>query len=73
MPSTENLVVAHLGLSAGEVVDKALMYPTRLAGLVSIGASSPAVVVESTLGGVPAPFDSDLLRSFVSVGVLVIY
>ena len=36
-----------------------MMYATSLAGPVSIGASSPAVV--STLGGVPAPFACDLL------------
>ena len=41
------------------VFDKLLIYPTRVAGPVSIGASSPAV--ESTLGGVPAPFACDLL------------
>ena len=41
------------------VFDKLLIYPTSLAGPVSIGASSPAV--EPTLGGVPAPFAYDLL------------
>ena len=35
-------------------------FPTRLAGPVSIGASSPEL--ESTLGGVPAPLFFDLLR-----------
>ena len=41
------------------VFDKLLIYPTSLAALVSIGASSPAV--EYTLGGVPPPLDCDLL------------
>ena len=60
---------------------KLLLRPTNLADLVSIGASGPAV--ESTLGGVPAPFACDLLcRSFIFVmpcflslklGVLVLY
>ena len=64
------------------VFDKLLLYPTSLAGPVSIGASSPAV--EPTLGGVPAPFAYDLLRlrlfAFVlpyslslRLGVLVLY
>ena len=61
MSSTENLVVAHFGLSVGGslVFDKLLIYPTTLAGPVSIETSSPAV--ESTLGGVPAPLAYDLL------------
>ena len=42
------------------VFDKVLLYPTSLAGPVSIGVSSPAV--ESILGGVPVPFACDLLR-----------
>ena len=42
------------------MVDKLLSYPTSLAGPVYIGAPSPPV--ESTLGGVPAPFACDLLR-----------
>ena len=63
MSSTETLVVAHSSLSAGGCwfsTYKLLLHPTSLAGPVSIGASSPAV--ESTLGGVPAPFACDLLR-----------
>ena len=46
MSSTETLVVAHLGLSAGGCwfsTHKLLLYPTSVAGPVSIGASSPAV------------------------------
>ena len=42
-----------------------MLYPTSLAGPVSVGASSPAV--ESTLGGVPAPFARDLLRFGLSL------
>ena len=42
------------------VFDKPLLYPTSLAGSVSIGASSPGV--ESTLGGVPVQFACGLLR-----------
>ena len=84
MSSTETLVVAHLGPSAGGFwfsTHKLLLYPTSLAGPVSIGASSPAV--EYTLGGVPAPV---VAICFVSVfrfrlalfpslklGVLVLY
>ena len=49
------------------VYDKLLLYPTSLAGPVSIGASSPAV--ESTLGGVPAPFACDLLRFSLSLSL----
>ena len=63
MSSTETLVVAHIGLSAGRCwfsTPKQLLYLTSLPGLVSIGASNPAV--ESILGGVPAPFACDLLR-----------
>ena len=65
MSSTETLVVANLGLSAGGCwfsTHKLLLYRYRssLAGPVSIGASSSAV--KSTLGGVPAPFACDLLR-----------
>ena len=47
------------------VFDKLLLYLTSLAGPVSIGASSP--VIESTLGGVPAPFACDLLRFIFSL------
>ena len=68
MSSTETLVVAHLGLSAGGgwfSIHKLLFYPTSLVGPVSIGASSSAV--ESTLGGVPAPFACDLLRFGLSL------
>ena len=47
------------------VVDKLLICTTSLAGPVSIGASSPAV--ESSLGGVPAPFAGNLLRFGLSL------
>ena len=55
------------------VVNKLRIYPTRLAGPVSIGASNLAV--ESTLEGVPSPFACDLLclKSYVVMGVLVLY
>ena len=70
MSSTETLVVAHLDLSAGGCwlsTHKLLIYRyhTSLAGPVSIRASSPAV--ESSLGGVPAPFACDLLRFGLSL------
>ena len=45
--------------------DKLLSYPTSLAGPVYIGAPSPPV--ESTLGGVPAPFACDLFRFGLSL------
>ena len=54
MFSIETLVVAHSGLSAGVrcfSTLKLLLYPTGLAGPVSIGASNSEV--ESTLEGVP--------------------
>ena len=65
MSSAETLVVAHSGLSARECWFSThklpvYRYPTSLADLASIGASSPAV--ESTLGGVPTPFACYLLR-----------
>ena len=47
------------------VFDKLLSYPTSLAGPVYIGAPSPPV--ESTLGGVPAPFACDLFRFGLSL------
>ena len=48
-----------------------LVYPTSLAGPVSIGASSPAV--ESTLGGIPAPFACDLLRFGLSFSSCLVH
>ena len=69
MSSTETLVVADLGLSAEgcwfSTHKLLLLYPTSLAGPVSIGVSSPAI--ESILGGVPAPFAYDLLRFGLSL------
>ena len=47
------------------VFDKLLLYPTSVADPVSVGAFSPAV--ESTLGGVPAPFACDSLRFGLSL------
>ena len=62
MSSTETLVVAHFGLSAGGCwfTTSYCVYTTSLAGLVSMGASSPAI--ESTLGGVTVSFACDRLR-----------
>ena len=66
LSSTVTLVLAHLGLLAGECwFSTHTLYcythtPVSLAGPVSIGASSLAV--ESTLGGVPEPFACDFFR-----------
>ena len=51
----------------GEVLvfDKVLLYHVSLAGPVSIGVSSPAI--ESTLGGVLAPFACNLIRFDLSL------
>ena len=50
---------------------KLSLYPTSLAGPVSIGASSNSAV-ESTLGGVLAPFAYDLLRFGISFSLCLV-